>query len=344
MSKKANIVSIAEESGFSTTTVSRVLNGLGPKYRISEKTSALILGIADRLNYTPNLVAQSLRLKKSNAIGFIVPDISNPFFSNLARVITYESRKRGYSIILADTKDDCDTEKELLNVLVDRNVDAIIMAPCSNEVKHIEEVRSQGVELLMVDRYFEDSELPYVTTDNYFGTFEATSFLLDNGHKNIVCVQGSTSTTPNKHRVEGFVDACNTRGIENPIVVGKSFSIQNGYLETKLLLSSKRYKKPSAILCLSTMTLLGVLKALKEANLSIPHDVSVISFDNQPFIDYLNPPITTIAQSIDEIGTVSINVLIDKLEDDSTDLNLSLKLRPKLIHRDSVKSIIDNGI
>lgn len=343
MGKKVNIVSIADESGFSTTTVSRVLNGLGPKYRISEKTCTLILEIAERLNYSPNLVAQSLRLKKSNAIGLIVPDISNPFFSHLARVITYESRERGYSIILADTKDDCETEKELLKVLLDRSVDAIIMAPCSNKFEHVLEVRNQGVKVILVDRYFENTDIPYVTTDNYHGAFEATSFLIDNGHRNIVCIQGLTTTTSSNQRVKGFIDACNNSNIKNPVVVGKSFSIQNGYLETKLLLSSRRHEQPTAILCLSTMTLLGVLKALKEANLSIPDDISVISFDNQPFIDYLNPPITTIAQSIDEIGTVSITVLIDKLEDETTDLNLSLKLRPKLIHRNSVKSIVDNS-
>jgi LacI family transcriptional regulator len=343
MNKRANIVSIAKASRFSTTTVSRVLNGLGPKYRISEKTCKHIFEIADRLNYTPNLVAQSLRLKKSNAIGLIVPDISNPFFATLARVITYESRGRGYSIILADTKDDWDTEKELLNVLLDRSVDAIIMAPCSNRLEHIKEARDQGVEIILVDRYFEHSDIPYVTTDNFFGAFEATSFLIRNGHSNIVCVQGSTTTTTNNQRVKGFINACNNSGIKNPVVVGKSFSIQNGYLETKLLLSSRRYEQPTAILCLSTLTLLGVLKALKEANLSIPDDISVISFDDQPFIDYLNPPITTIAQSVDEIGTVSINVLIDRLEDDKTDISLSLKLRPKIIHRNSVKSIIDNG-
>jgi LacI family transcriptional regulator len=343
MHKKVNIVTIAEKSGFSTTTVSRVLNGLGQKYRISKATSQKILSLAEELNYTPNKIAQSLRLKKSNAIGLIVPDIGNPFFANLARVITYESRKRGYSIILSDTKDDLDTEKEILNVMVDRNVDAILMAPCSNIREHIDEVINQGTGFILVDRYFSDSDIPFVTSDNYHGTYEATNFLLDNGHRNIACIQGSTHTMPNIERVQGFKDACKTSGVNNPVIVGKSFSIQNGYLETKLLLASKNNHIPTAFLCLSTMTLLGVLKALKEANLKVPDDVSIIAFDNQPFIDYLNPPITTIAQSIEEIGNVAINVLIDKLEDDSTDLNISLKLRPQLIHRDSVKSILPNG-
>jgi len=339
MQKKVNIITIAEKSGFSTTTVSRVLNGLGPKYRISKATTQKILALAEELNYTPNLVAQGLRLKKSNAIGLIVPDIGNPFFANLARVIAYESRKRGYSIILSDTKDDSDIEEETLRVLVDRNVDAIVMAPCSNRREHIDNAIKQGVQFIMVDRYFSNSDIPFIASDNYHGSYEATNFLLDNGHRNIACIQGSTHTMPNIERVKGFRDACNENGVKNPVVVGKSFSIQNGYLETKLLLASKTNNIPTAFLCLSTMTLLGVLKALKEASLKVPDDISIIAFDNQSFIDYLNPPITTIAQSIEEIGNIAINVLIDKLEDENTDLNISIKLRPRLIHRDSVKSI-----
>lgn len=339
MQKKANLKTIAALAGYSTTTVSRVLNGLGPKYRISERTCKKILDIAQEKNYTPSIVAQSLRLKKSNAIGLIVPDISNPFFAQLARIITSESRKRGYSIILADSEDNTDTEIELLKVLVDRKVDAIIIAPTSDRRDHIDNVISHGTEVIMVDRYFEDSNIPYVTSDNYYGAIEATNFLIDNGHRSLACIQGSTKTLPNKKRVQGFIDACENKSVTDFNIVGKSFSIQNGYLETKLLLSSKNYNKPTAILCLSTMTLLGALKALKEANLSIPDDVSVIAFDNQLFLEYINPPITTIAQSIDEIGTVSINVLIDKLEDESIDLNINIKLRPQIIHRESVKSV-----
>ena len=343
MQKRADLKTIAAVSGYSTTTVSRVLNGLGPKYRISQSTCKKILDIAQEMNYTPSIVAQSLRLQKSNAIGLIVPDISNPFFAQLARIITSESRKRGYSIILADSEDNPDTEVELLKVLVDRKVDAIIIAPTSDRREHIDNVISHGTDVIMVDRYFEDSNIPFVTTDNYHGAYEATNFLLDNGHRNIACIQGSTHTMPNIERVQGFSDACNENGVKNPIIVGKSFSIQNGYLETKLLLASKNNHIPTAFLCLSTMTLLGVLKALKEANLKVPEDVSIIAFDNQAFIDYLNPPITTIAQSIEEIGNVAINVLIDKLEDENTDLNISIKLRPRLIHRDSVRTILPNG-
>ncbi|HDZ41346.1 MAG TPA: LacI family transcriptional regulator [Bacteroidetes bacterium] len=338
MQKRVNIKTIADLAGVSITTVSRVLNGLGPKYRISEPTCKRIFEIAEEMNYKPNIIAQSLRLKKTNAIGLILPDIGNPFFATLARIITIESKKRGYSIILADTEDNIDLEQELMELLLDRNIDAIIIAPCSQTRSHIEEVIKSGKKIILVDRYYIGGNIPYVTTDNYYGAYEATKYLLQNGHRDIACIQGSTDTAPNIQRVKGFTDACKKFGVKHFKIAGDSFTIQNGYLETKLLLSSSM-SAPTAILCLSSTILLGVLKALKEADLSVPDNVSLLSFDNQPFMDYLNPPISSIAQPVNEIGTFATKVLIDSLEEGRKKLNLSVKLRPQIILRNSVRLI-----
>ncbi|MFO7852252.1 MAG: LacI family DNA-binding transcriptional regulator [Bacteroidota bacterium] len=341
MQKRVNIKTIAELAGVSITTVSRVLNGLGPKYRISAPTCKRIYEIAEEMNYKPSLVAKSLRLKKTNAIGLILPDIGNPFFATLAKIITIESKKRGYSIILADTENNKDLEEEILQVLLDRNIDAIIIAPCSNKRSHIDDVMSTGKKIILVDRYFFDGKIPYVTTDNYFGALEATKYILENGHKHLACIQGATDTAPNIERVKGFTRACKQYGIKNYKIVGDSFTVQNGYLETKLLLSAAK-NMPTAILCLSSTILLGTLKAIKEADLKVPEDISLISFDNQPFMDYLNPPISSIAQPVDEIGTFATKVLIDSLEEDRKKLNLNVKLRPQIIYRNSVRPI-QNG-
>lgn len=338
MHERINIKTIAELAGVSITTVSRVLNGLGPKYRISEPTCKKIFEIAEETNYKPNIIAQSLRLKKTNALGLILPDIGNPFFATLARIITIESKKRGYSIILSDTEDNIEIEKELLRVLLDRNMDAIIIAPCSKHRSHIEEVIKSGKKVLLVDRYFSEGNIPYVTTDNYYGAYEATKHLLANGHKVLACIQGSTDTAPNIQRIKGFKDACKQYNISDYKIAGDSFTIQNGYIETKLLLSSTK-KRPTAILCLSSTILLGVLKAIKEADMSVPQDISILAFDNQHFMDYLNPPVSAIAQPVNEIGTFATKVLIDSLEEGRKKLSLSVKLRPQIILRNSVRPI-----
>ena len=140
MDKITNIKHIADKTALSVTTVSRVLNGFSKQFRISDSTTQRVLEVAKELNYTPNQIAQSLRLKRTNTIGLMVPDIGNPFFASVAKIITAESANRGYSVVLTASNDNYKIEKELLTLLISRNVDAMIMIPCGRESKHIEAV------------------------------------------------------------------------------------------------------------------------------------------------------------------------------------------------------------
>lgn len=337
MDKVINIRHIADRTALSITTVSRVLNGYSKQFRISEATTQRVLEVAKELNYTPNQIAQSLRLKRTNTIGLMVPDIGNPFFANMAKIITAESANRGYSVILTASNDNYKIEKELLSLLISRNVDALIMIPCGKEKKHIEAVSKRGIPILFLDRYLENSTIPFITTDNYEGAYDITQYLISNGHRKIACVQGAPDTVPNNRRVKGFIDAFIANKIRcDYSITGKDFSIENGYIETKLLLSRQKEERPTAIFALSTMTLLGVLKAINESRLTIPDDISVVSFDNQPFLEYLNPSITCVAQPVEEISKLAIEKLIDGLDQKQSVL-ANLFIKPTIIFRDSVK-------
>ncbi|NWJ51714.1 MAG: LacI family DNA-binding transcriptional regulator [Bacteroidetes bacterium] len=337
MDKVINIRHIADITALSITTVSRVLNGYSKQFRISEATTQRVLEVAKELNYTPNQIAQSLRLKRTNTIGLMVPDIGNPFFANMAKIITAESANRGYSVILTASNDNYKIEKELLSLLISRNVDALIMIPCGKEKKHIEAVSKRGIPILFLDRYLENSTIPFITTDNYEGAYDITRYLISNGHRKIACVQGAPDTVPNNRRVKGFIDAFIANKIRcDYSITGKDFSIENGYIETKLLLSRQKEERPTAIFALSTMTLLGVLKAINESRLTIPDDISVVSFDNQPFLEYLNPSITCVAQPVEEISKLAIEKLIDGLDQKQSVL-ANLFIKPTIIFRDSVK-------
>jgi LacI family transcriptional regulator len=339
MDKITNIKHIADKTALSVTTVSRVLNGFSKQFRISDSTTQRVLEVAKELNYTPNQIAQSLRLKRTNTIGLMVPDIGNPFFASVAKIITAESANRGYSVVLTASNDNYKIEKELLTLLISRNVDAMIMIPCGRESKHIEAVSKRGIPVLFLDRYLENTTIPFITTDNYVGAYEITQYLINNGHHKISCIQGATDTTPNKRRVKGFTDAL----IENKIgggytITGNDFSIDNGYVEAMKLLSKPKEKRPTAIFALSTMTLLGVLKSISECRLVIPDDISVVSFDNQPFLEYLNPSITCVAQPIEEISRIAIEKLIDGLEQKQS-ITANLFIKPTIIFRNSVKKL-----
>jgi len=164
--------------------------------------------------------------------------------------------------------------------------------------------------LVLIDRYLPDAGmLSYVTTDNYRGAVMATEYLLENGHRRIACIQGTPHSMPVRDRVRGFGDTLRAHGLGDRIVVtGEDFSVQNGYLETKLALA--REERPTAIFALSNLILLGVVKAVHESGLRIPDDISVVSFDDNMLFNYLDPAITCIGQPTDEIGTLAVKLLI----------------------------------
>ena len=167
--KKDTLLTISERTGFSISTVSRVLSGKGKKYRISQKTIDYIKEVARSCNYTPNLIAQSLRTRKTNTIGLAIPNIDNPFFATMSGVIINHLRKKGYNVILSDTMESESNETEVINSFVSRNVDAIIVVPVGSSSSYLESI-AETVPVVLIDRYFENTKLPYVCTDNYISS------------------------------------------------------------------------------------------------------------------------------------------------------------------------------
>lgn len=333
------IKTIAETTGLSLTTVSRVLNGVAKKYRISAATEAKILEEADRLGYIPNQAARNLRLKKSFAIGLVIPNLANPFFANIVSVVNQVLHERGYSVILTDCNEDEKLEVEAVNALSARNMDGMIVIPSGKKKHHLELLKQKGVPVVFIDRYFDDLAIPYVATNHYDGALKITEYLLTSGHKNIACLQGSNHVMPNVKRVQGYADAMKKHGCEPFYIGGNSFTFESGYLETKLLM--QRSDKPTAILALSDTILLGALKALAEDGYRVPQDVSVATFDNSVYLDFLACPVTSVSQPVSDIATIAIKLLLDKIEK-ADGLNAveqeKILISPSIIHRSSILS------
>jgi len=334
---KSTISSISKATGFSRSTVSRVLNGKASSCRISKETVAKIQDEAQRCNYTPSLIARSLRTNKTNTIGLIVPNIDNPFFANISSVIVKEARAKGYTIIIADTSENESNEVEYVKSLTSRKIDGIIVVPCGNSPDILERIDKAGVPVILIDRYYNETSLSYVSTDNYKGAVLATEYLINNGHKNIVCIQGTPSAMPVKKRFEGYKDTMAKHGLSDKVnVVGNSFSIQNGYVETKMLINKKN--RPTAIFAMSNTIALGAYKAIKESGLTVPKDISIIGFDNYLYLDYIEPPMTRIAQPTDEIGILAVKTLINQIEEKHEDVS-QLLLSPTLLLGQSVSGV-----
>lgn len=335
--KKSSITDIAEMTGLSITTVSRVLSGKAEQYRIGKKSQQKIKAAAEKLNYVPNHFAANLRTGKSETIALIVPSLNNPFFAGIASYINAEVRKLGYITIIADSAEDPEIERIAIQQLQARNIEGLIIAPCGIDSDHIKQLHDKGLPVICIDRYFENLDIPYVSTDNYHGAFSATSHLISNGHKNIVCIQGVKTSTPNKFRVKGFKEAMEKANLNTYDVVGDDFTVQNGYLETKLILQKKT--QPTAIFALSNTIAMGVIKAIKEEGLKIPEDISIITFDDHPYLDFLSTPLTCVAQPVDDISKIAIKFLLTKLKNEDEIKTNQVLLKPTIKFKDSVQRI-----
>ncbi len=330
---------IARKSGVSVSTVSRVLNNQSIKYRISQKTAARVQKAARDLNYQPNHLARGLRLKKTHTIGLVVPDIANPFFSYVTRMIQKYAYDYGYSLIVCNTDENIDTEIEQITLLRGKGVDGYIIMPVGVEKDHIVELINQNKPVVLLDRCFDDLETNSVIVDNYTGAYQATEFMIGLGHTKIAIIQGLLNTSTNTERLRGYTHALKDHDITvcDQYIVGNDFRKDNGYIETKFLLGSEDL--PTAIFTMSDLITLGCFEAIYEHQLEIPNDISVLSFDDIDFADFLKAPLTAVRQPKELMGQVAVKMLIEDIRQKGRGKKQKVVLKTDLIIRKSVRQI-----
>ena len=336
MLAKTTLAAIAERTGYSVSTVSRVLSGNAGKYRISQSAVERVTREARRCGYRPNLVAQSLRTRQSQTVGLVVPGIDNPFFATLSSIVIAQLDARGYHTLLADSRESEEEEREALEMFQDRGVDGIIAIPVASSPEFHEEV-GQNVPLVLLDRYFQKTTLPYVCTDNYAGAYMAAKYLVDKGYKRILAIQGMPSSMPNRERVRGFLDAIDGRGVESK-VVGDAFSVENGNREA-LAAFAGNPQAYDAVFAFSATILIGTISALRRLGIAEGKDVGVISYDNNGFLDFMNPPVSRVEQPLREAGKIAVDTLFSLMEAHRSGLPrpapVQQLVQPTLVIRDS---------
>ncbi|MBW8034910.1 MAG: LacI family transcriptional regulator [Planctomycetes bacterium] len=337
--RRVTLHTIAKQVGVSATTISRVLSGQAARYRISKSTEETVLQAAAELGYLPDQLARGLRIKRTHTIGLIIPDISNPFFSTLARNIEIEARKAGYSIILSDIQEETQLEVESTRLLQSRKVEGLIICPAGEQSEHLKAILRIELPMVIVDRHFPELECPYVVSDNYKGSFEAVSYFIENNHRIIAFIQGRLHTSVNNDRVRGYRDALKKHNIpfDEAFIVGDSFGERNGYVGAKMLLN--RASRPTAIIAASNLISLGAMRAIYEEGLKIPDEISMISFDDQPYSDYLATPMTTVAQQTTEMGQIAFKLLMSQINLERPRDTEGVVLSTELKIRKSVKKL-----
>jgi len=331
----ATLKDIAEKTGVSVSTVSRVLHDNSKKYKISEETQEKVKQAAKDLGYRINTLARGLRLQKTNEIGVIVPDIANPFFSAVIKSLAGELRKGGYNFIVYDTDEDIGIERSAIKSLLEKRVDGLIIASVGQEFSHIEKIRDAHIPLVMIDRCFDSLDVDSVSVDNVKGALFAVNHLINEGHRRIAFIQGLHGTYANVTRLEGYKQALSDAGIgiDEHLIVGDDFRSLNGYLETKHLL--KLASPPTAIFTAGDLIALGSLEACRENGVSIPKDISLVTFDDPVFTSYLSPALTAIEQPITKMTEMAVAMLYRRMRTPD-DERRKVLLEPKLNIRNSV--------
>ena len=335
--KKITIKDIAIESGVSISTVSFVLNGKGEKMGISKAVIVKVQNVAEKLHYKPNMIASSLRTGKTRSIGLIVEDISNQFFSDLARVIEDEAKKLGYRVFYCSTGDDNERSAELIQSLLQANVDGFIITPTEKLEKSIDHLLNLKMPVVLIDRYFPNQNVSHVVMDNYNGAYVATEFFIKKGCKNIAVVNNTSEMIQMKLREEGYSDAMKEAGIYD-----ETLTLHLDYRsneESKIDAIIDFFKKKSdidAILFLANYMGLAGLQAFKRMGLRIPEDISIISYDDHYSFKLHSPSISVIEQPIDGIAVKAVQLLMDQMTNGNDFAIEKVLEKGKLIIRESV--------
>lgn len=303
----ANIKDVAERSGISVTTVSRVLNNRG---YISEKTRQKVYKAIEELNYQPNEVARALLKRKSNLIGLLVPNVSHPFFSELSNHIENCAYEMGYKIMLCNTCQDSKKEKNYIDTLNRNQVDGIIMGSHSLETSFYSNL---NIPVVAVDRILSDN-IPYVTSDNYHGGTLATNLLIDKGCRYLAHISGPLIlNTPANKRCESFIDAAKSRNVPYTVVETKLNNFnKNEYL--KLIYSLfEQHPEIDGIFASSDLIAACIVEVSQSIGKKIPEDLKIVGFDDTYIADIITPSLTTIRQPIKKIGELAVKLLINQI-------------------------------
>jgi LacI family transcriptional regulator len=335
------IKDIAILAGVSKTTVSKVINKKDEN--ISNATKEKILQIVKENNYVPNKIAQGLVTRKTYTIGLLIPDIRNPFFTEISRGVEDFASENGYNTILCNTDENYEKEKEYFSMLCEKMVDGIIFAPSSN-VSYEKDIYSNfNTPVVLVDKNIKVKNAKgVVKVDNKNGTYEATKHLIKNGHTEILYLSGPLKNDITKERLNGYI-----RALEKNNLTYKKENIVEGryrYEWAYEYIKNLEQINFTGVCCANDLIALGAIRALKEKNIKIPQEISIVGFDDIETAKLIEPPLTTIRQPAYEMGKCASEILINSLNDENFNLKEKIIIfKPELIKRNSTKLIQGEG-
>ncbi|ADK80298.1 LacI family DNA-binding transcriptional regulator [Sediminispirochaeta smaragdinae] len=308
---KVTIKDIARMCGVSVTTVSRVLNNKTES--IGKDTVVRIRKKIEELGYRPNSVARSMITGRSHTVGLVVPDVRNPFFSELARGVEDFMNKREYGVFLCNTDSSLDKERQYIDLLKGKFTDGIIFTTQNkNELgQYFGNFIMHDFPVVLIERYIDGMDaVPGIYVDNRGGAEKLCDFIIGKGHRGIACIAGPFLTTNARLRLEGYKDSLRKHGIavEDRLIIESNYRYSGGYRAMKELLEQQKGRFTAVFACNDLMAY-GAYKALEEEGLSVPQEMSLAGFDNIKFPEVLRPRITSVDLPAYEMGGKAAEML-----------------------------------
>lgn len=329
--ESVTIKDVAHRAQVSIKTVSRVLNG---EPYVRDTTRQKVMQAVTELGYRPNQIARGLQMSRTETIGVVIPNIANNFISEVIRGIQAVTSQANYSVIVCDTDEKLQEENRYLDVLLRHRVDGIIAAATSQQWMALSEAEKGRTPIVFLDRKFEGMDGPFVGVDNEYGAYMGTSHLINSGYTRIGMLAGMPRLSSTWERRQGFERALATHDI--PLrpewVIESRLSVSDGRMAAGKIMTQG--ERPRALFASTNMLALGALLALKDLGLKCPDDVALVAFDDHPWAEVSDPPLTVVRQPAHEIGQEVARLLLSLLEGEEVEQTRIL-LPPELVVRSS---------
>jgi LacI family transcriptional regulator len=313
--------------------------------RISQGTKDKIFEIAEKLNYTPNMMAKGLVTQKTRTIGLVIPDIENAFFSSLSKSVEDYARSLGFMVMLMNNDDSHQMNMEVIQLLLDRNIDGLLIVSAneSYQKEFQKDLRfllsKMTIPFVMVDRFFDDFPANKVYFDNHLGGYYATKHLINHGHTNIACITGPSGTKSSDLRLEGYVKAMEEENysIKPEWIVEGDYHFDSGYQKMKDLLT----EDVSAIFGFNDLMAYGAMRTIHEANKTLPRDYSLVGYDHLTLSALIDSQLDSIEQNSKILGEEACKMLFKQVNKENQSIK-EVCLKPVLIKKGSVVKYSQN--
>lgn len=327
------IYDIAKKANVSAMTVSRVINNTG---RISEKTRMKVKRIMEEMNYVPNSMARSLVLQETKILSLLITDITNPFYTTLARGAEDAAKRCGYKLLFGNSDENLIKEKEYVDMMLTARVDGVLFAPAGDgSLEHLNTLRKHNIQLVLLDREVPGFETDMVLGDSKDGARKLVEHLISLGHKRIALINGALQVSTARHRLAGYKEALKLNDLPYDDRLVAEFGYKPFADDSSLDELLQLDDPPTAIFAANNFLAIGVIRALRARGIPVPEQISVVCFDDLGESSVIDPFLTVAAQPAYQFGALGIQLLIERIQDKSGEDYRKIILPPELIVRSS---------